>query len=117
MKPSKYSILAALALTASAALAGCAEVTSGINSVTAALSTPAATQAAANIKSVTLSFTCTVANVSAVESQIASLVSTSQAAIKDSQTVCLASSALCDALGGTAALAACTASVSSGGSQ
>jgi hypothetical protein len=90
------------------ALVACS-TTNPLQSVINTLSSPQATQAASNLKTITMSLTCTVANLSALESQIAPLITQGQAAIRDSQTACVVSTAVCDSLGGTAVAASCTA--------
>lgn len=82
-------------------LAGCSQVVSGINSVTGALTSPAANKAAANLKTGTTALVCFVGGVSALTNNIASQVNAGAALIKDSTEVYVISSNICAALGGT----------------
>jgi len=106
----------ALVVIALGALAGCAQFIAGVNSTTAALSSPQATQAAANVKAVTLGITCAVASTSGLLQQIQQLGGgkNNALAVRDEQTVCVAAAATCNALGGSATIATCTAKISTG---
>ena len=106
----------ALAAVALIALAGCAKIIADVNSTTAALSSPQATQAAANVKAVTLGITCAVASTSSLLQQIQQLGGgkNNAIAVRDEQTVCVAAAATCNALGGSATVANCTAKISTG---
>lgn len=84
-----------------APLCGCAQVASGINQVNGALTSPAANQAVANLKAGAQAIVCSIANISAVATQINADVKAGSAVIKDTQTVYVVSSDVCKALGGT----------------
>lgn len=81
-------------------LAGCASISNGINSVTASLSSPNATQAAANLKAGAMAFVCAVNSVSAIASEVAVQVDAGKVAVRDTHTVFVVSGTLCKALGG-----------------
>jgi hypothetical protein len=85
-------------------LAGCANgvnaIATDINTLTGALSSPAATQAAANLKAGAQAVLCDISSAANVGVQLAQAVSAKQAIIKDAQTVYVVSSTLCAALGG-----------------
>jgi hypothetical protein len=76
---------------------------SGINSVTAALSSPAANQAAANLKVGATAFVCAVGSVSGIATQLNTQLKAGSALIRDSTDVYVVSSTLCTALGGNVA--------------
>jgi len=107
----KLALLAALLLAASA-LAGCAQlgkdfvvgaasVASGVNAVSGALSSPAATQAAANLKAGAAAIACDVSSASTVWTQINAAIAAGKAITRDAQTIYAVSSILCTSLGGT----------------
>ncbi|MGD1035903.1 MAG: hypothetical protein ABR878_01665 [Roseiarcus sp.] len=85
-------------------LAGCASAVntavSDINSLTGALSSPAATQAAANLKAGAKALACDVSGASALADQIAAAVKAGTAVIRDASSVYVVSSDVCAALGG-----------------
>ena len=76
-------LLIALALAAS--LAGCAQIASGINAVNGALTSPAANQAVANLKSGSQAILCAVANTAAVAGALEQAVNSGQAIVKDTR--------------------------------
>lgn len=82
------------------AVAGCNAVVSDINSVTAALSSPQASQAAKNIRSVSTAVACNVAVATADYQQLLAQISAGKAAIKDAQVAYTISSVICVDLGG-----------------
>jgi len=82
------------------ALSGCS-VTSGINSITGALTSPAANQAVANLKAGSQAVLCTIAGLANETNAVATAVNAKQAIIVDSQTAYVISGSLCTALGGT----------------
>ena len=81
-------------------LAGCSSVVSQINSVTSALSSPQATQAAANLKSGATALICFVGDTAALASAIEQQVSAGKAAIRDSENVYVVTGSVCATLGG-----------------
>ena len=87
------------------ALCSCAQVVSDINSLTGALSSPAANQAAANLKAGAAAVACTVASVDQVVQEVENDVgvpSKYAAVIKrDTKTVYVVSEAACAYFGGT----------------
>jgi hypothetical protein len=89
------------------ALCSCAQVVSDINAVTGALSSPAANQAAANLKAGAAAVACTVASVDQVIQEVENDVgvpSKYAAVIKrDTKTVYVVSAAACAYFGGTSA--------------
>ena len=97
MKPG--IILGALAFMSLAC--GCAQMAAGINEVNAALTSPAANKAVANLKAGSQAILCAVANVAAISGALETAVSAGQAAVRDSQDVYVVSGTLCLALGGT----------------
>jgi hypothetical protein len=95
-------------LASALALSGCAgftnaanSVAAGINTVSAAASSPAATQAVSNLKAGAQAILCDVGNVSAVATQVLTAVKAGKALIADTQTVYAASSIVCASLGGS----------------
>lgn len=96
MKP--IAIIASLAFMCLAS--GCAQISSGINSVTGALSSPSANTAIANLKAGGQALLCAVANTAAVSGAIANAVNANQAIIRDSQNIYVISSDLCTVFGG-----------------
>jgi len=99
----KLALAGALALAV--ALGGCATIIDDINKTTAALSSPAANQAAANLKAGAAAVMCAVANVASVIKQIetdATIPSKYAAVIvRDTKTVYAVSSDACAFFGGT----------------
>lgn len=106
--------LAAFAAAGSLALAlsGCSSLSSGIanfgnsvagaiNNVSTAASSPAATQAAANLKAGMTALVCYVGDVSALTNQIATQIGAGHALIMDSANVYVISANTCTALGGS----------------
>jgi hypothetical protein len=102
-----------IAAVAAFALAGCAQigadfaagaksVSTGINEVSGALSSPAATQAAANLQAGATAIACDVSSASAVWTKINAAVKAGQAITRDAQTVYAVSAILCQSFGGTA---------------
>lgn len=91
--------LAAVAVLA-IGLSGCV-ISDDINSITASLSTPAATQAAANLKAGATALLCTISNVSAVAQGLNAQVKAGTVMVRDTNTVYIVSSTLCASLGGT----------------
>jgi hypothetical protein len=77
-------------------LTACAEVQQAENT----LASPQTTQAATNLRNFVAAGTCAIANISVVEDQIAGLVKANEATQLDSRNVCVASAAVCGALGG-----------------
>lgn len=107
----KLALLSALSL-ACISLAGCAQfgkdfaagaasVASGVNAVAGALSSPAATQAAANLQAGATAIACDVSSASAVWTQINAAIAAGKAITRDAQTIYAVSSILCTSLGGT----------------
>jgi len=98
-------ILAFAAFAAAIALSGCANVidaaTDDINKVAAALSSPAATQAAANLKARSQAIACDFSAVANAADQIALAVAAGKAVQKDAQTALVVSDIVCKSLGGT----------------
>ena len=105
-----------VSLALAAALAGCSStgssVVNAVNSVTGALSSPSANQAAANLKAGALAIVCHVADVSAIAGQIEQQGLGSKVLAKDTTDVYAASSAVCAALGGSAVPGVVTVPVS-----
>jgi len=101
----KYLASIVLAGAFALALGACSQVVSGINDVTAALSSPAANQAAANLKAGAAAVACTVADVDTVAQQIELNVTVPKAyavAIKrDTNSIWVVSNAACAFFGGT----------------
>jgi len=91
----------ALAL-ASVTLCGCntTSAVKAINSLTGALSSPAASTAASNLRAGATALICDVGDVSLLTNQIATQIGAGHALIKDSQNVYVVSSTVCAALGG-----------------
>ena len=90
------------------ALGGCSNT---IQQATNWLASPTTTQAAQNVKIFSTSVECAVASVSTIESQLAPYLTNDQAAVSTSTKVCVASEAVCGALGGQASIKNCTASL------
>ena len=118
-------ISALLGCTLMVSVAGCAQVTAGINSVTGALSSPAADQAAHNLEVGAMAFVCNVSSIA----KLASLVETgiangniatidpksSLAATYDiTNTVIVVSEDVCTSLQGTVGAQAQVSSLSNG---
>jgi hypothetical protein len=96
-------IFVACAGLAGVTLAGCNGVTNavnGIDAITGALSSPAANQAAANLKTGTTAVVCDVGNVAALASKIEAAIRAGSALVKDTADVYTVSSSVCAALGG-----------------
>jgi hypothetical protein len=91
-----------LAFVATVALSGCntTSAVNAINSVTGALSSPAASTAANNLKVGATALICDVGDASALTNQIATQIGAGRALIKDSENVYVISSTVCAALGG-----------------
>jgi PBP1b-binding outer membrane lipoprotein LpoB len=83
------------------ALSGCSQVVSDINSVTGALSSPQATQAAANLKAGATALICDVGSVADLTAAIEAQVKAGKAAIRDSENVYVIAGSVCSTLGGT----------------
>lgn len=81
-------------------LAGCNSVTNDINSVTGALSSPQATQAAANLKAGSQAIVCAVNGAAAAYDQIAIAIKEGKAAVNDANNILTVTKTLCTALGG-----------------
>jgi Ca2+/Na+ antiporter len=93
-------IFAPIALLVGAlALSGCNAV-DNINSVTGALSSPQATQAAANLKAGAQAIVCAVNGASAAYNQIAIAIKEGKAAINDANNILTVTTVLCKSLGG-----------------
>ncbi|MGD1016758.1 MAG: hypothetical protein ABR863_10020 [Roseiarcus sp.] len=92
------------AIAAAIALSGCANVidaaTDDIAKITATLSSPAATQAAANLKAGSQAIACDFTAVANAADQIALAVAAGKAVQKDAQTALVVSNIVCTALGG-----------------
>ncbi|HEY1453763.1 MAG TPA: hypothetical protein VGF57_09910 [Roseiarcus sp.] len=99
-----YRIIVA-ATFGSVCLAGCSSTTglvSGINAVAGALSSPTATQAAANLQAGAKAIVCDVSGVASLAQSIEKQGVGSKVMAKDTSDVYAASSAVCAALGGSA---------------
>jgi hypothetical protein len=98
------NIPAFVAVAAAIALSGCANVidaaTDDIDKVAAALSSPAATQAVANLKAGSQAIACDFSAVANAADQIALAVAAGKAVQKDAQTALVVSDIVCTALGG-----------------
>lgn len=103
-----------LAALAAVSLSSCAKVQADFQGVVNTLSSPQATQAAQNIVTITTAITCTVPRILSTTQLITQLGGNSKKnliAVRDEQTACVASVIACNALGGSATVAPCTASV------
>ena len=96
--PNRSLILILLAMMT---LSGCAQIANGINQINAALTSPAANQAVANLKAGSQALLCGVANVSAVAGSVEAAVRSGQAIVRDTQDIYVVSGTLCYALGGS----------------
>jgi hypothetical protein len=94
----RLALIAALGL--GFGLAGCAQLTPDINDVTAALSSPAANQAAANLTAGAQAIACDFSAVANATEQIAAAVKAGGLQ-RDAQTALVVSNIACTALGGT----------------
>ena len=101
----KWFIMTAAACTL--VLSGCAQITGDINTVAAALGSPQATQAIANLKAGATAIACDTSNISNLLAGIAKAVGgASHGTVvftRDAESVYVASSTLCAAGGGIAA--------------
>lgn len=93
----RVSIIAVAMMT----LSGCAQIANGINQINAALTSPAADKAVANLKAGSQALLCGVANVSAVAGSVEAAVRSGQAIVRDTQDIYVVSGTLCYALGGS----------------
>ena len=91
----------AVCLVTSIALSGCAQIASGINQVSAALSSPQSAQALANARGWAQIFACFVTDASSVATQIEAAVNANQAAKDTTGQVYTVSAIVCTRLGGT----------------
>jgi len=98
----KNALFAASALALAVSISGCQKVTSDLNSFNAALASPQATQAAANVRNWTVAVTCTIANGAQLAGQIEAAVSAGKAVQTTTGKIYTVSAAVCKALGGTA---------------
>ena len=118
----KYGVLAiALAMSVS----GCAQVTSGINSLTSALASPNATQAAANLRAGAVALVCNISSIAKLAAVVETGIAQGDVAKIDpksglaqvydvTNTVIVTSEAVCDALQGSVGAAATITSISGG---
>jgi hypothetical protein len=94
-------LLFAGAIALAATLGACAEFDNAINDAVAWIDAPKTQQALSSLKSGATAFTCAVADVSAIASEIESGVGAGQSMIGTDGKVYVASSTVCTALGGT----------------
>ena len=118
----KYGVLAiALAMPVS----GCAQVTSGINSLTSALASPNATQAAANLRAGAVALVCNISSIAKLAAVVETGIAQGDVAKIDpksslaqvydvTNTVIVTSEAVCAALQGSVGAAATITSISGG---
>lgn len=83
------------------ALSGCAQLTADINNTRDWLSSPATTQAAANLKAGAQAIVCDVSSLAALDQKINAAIDAGQAIDRDVNTIYTVSSILCTSLGGT----------------
>jgi hypothetical protein len=95
-------LLFAGAMALAFSIGGCAEFDKAINGAVAWIDAPATQQALASLKSGASAFTCAVADVSAVASEVESGVGAGQSIIGTDGKVYVASTTICAALGGVA---------------
>lgn len=114
-------IAAALAVS----LSGCAQVTSGINSLTSALASPNATQAAENLRAGAMALVCNISSIAKLAAVIETGIAQGNVATIDpksalaqvydvTNTVIVTSAAVCGALQGSVGAAASITSISGG---
>lgn len=96
----KIATTLAIALSLSGCAGAITTATNDINALTGALSSPQATQAAANLKAGMTALLCDVGDVAALASAIETQVKAGKAAIKDTQTLYVISGDTCLTLGG-----------------
>lgn len=90
-----------LAGALAASLGGCAEFDNAIDGAVAFIDAPKTQQAFSSLRSGATAFTCAVANVAAIASEIESGVGAGQSVIGTDGKVYVASATVCAALGGT----------------
>ncbi len=114
-----------VALALAASLAGCAQVTSGINSLTAALGSPNATQAAANLRAGAIAFVCNISSIAKLAAVVETGIAQGNVATIDpksglaqvydiTNTVIVTSTAVCGALQGSVGAQASITAISGG---